>query len=173
MWAAGSARSTEVMISSVERVERELTFLVRRAQSVHLQDAAGPRLLDRSAYTMLGHLYDEGPLRLTDLAHVFGLDLSTVSRQVATLQAAGWVRRHRDPTDRRAFLLATTLTGRDALRRTRAHRRQRLHDVLATWPAGDVEVLAGLLERLNADLRHRSVADQDQHATTEQEDLRQ
>lgn len=143
----------------MERVERELTFLLRQAQKVHLHDAAGPRLLDRSAYTMLGHLHDQGPSRPTDLADAFRLDLSTVSRQVATLQAAGLVRRHQDPADRRAFLLATTPAGADALRRTRAHRRQRLREVLASWPETDVDLLADLLERFNADLRQRHAED--------------
>jgi DNA-binding MarR family transcriptional regulator len=84
------------------------------------------------------------------------LDVSTVSRQVAALQAAGLICRAPDPSDGRAALLTVTPTGRDVLERTRAQRRQILHDVLAGWPAQDVELFAGLLAKFNADLREHA-----------------
>lgn len=144
------------MVSAVERVERELTLLVRRGQKVHLHDQGGLRVLERSAYTVLGRIHDDGPLRLSDLAAAFALDLSTLSRQVTALQAAGLIRRDRDPADRRAWLLAATPAGRDAVQRTRALRRRTLNDVLATWPGHDVEILADLLERFNVDLSNHT-----------------
>jgi DNA-binding MarR family transcriptional regulator len=147
------------MISAVERVERELTLLVRRAQRMHLHHGDGLCALDRPAYTVLGRLHDDGPLHLSDLAAAFGLDLSTLSRQVAALCTAGFVRRERDPADRRAWLLTLTPEGRDAVHRTRALRRRILREVLASWPEGNVDALAELLEQFNADLSsHASTA---------------
>lgn len=147
------------MVSPVEQVEEELTLLVCRAQRVHLHDEGGGlRLLERSAYSVLGRVHDEGVVRLSELAAAFMLDVSTVSRQVAALQAAGLIHRDPDPSDGRAALLTVTPTGRDVLERTRAQRRRILHDLLAAWPAQDVEVFAGLLARFNADLREHAGA---------------
>jgi len=139
-----------------DRVERELTALIQRAEKVRLYGAGMPQLLERAAYRMLGLLYDRGPLRLTDLATEFALDLSTVSRQLATLEKAGLVHRYRDPADQRAYLLAITAAGRQAFERTRGARRQALREILDAWPAGDVDTFAELLERFNAALRARS-----------------
>ncbi len=146
------------MVSPVERVEDELTLLVRRAQRVHLHNEGGLRLLERSVYNVLGRVHDEGVVRLSELAAAFTLDVSTVSRQVATLQAAGLIRRDPDPSDGRAALLTVTPAGRDVLERTRAQRRRMLHDVLAAWPAQDVELFADLLARFNADVCEQAAA---------------
>jgi DNA-binding MarR family transcriptional regulator len=141
------------MGSSVEHVERELTLLVRRVQRVDLHHREqGPQLLEQPAYCVLVRVHDSGPLRLGALATAFALDVSTVSRQVQALEAAGLVHRDPDPSDRRASLLTITSAGRDALRRTRASRQQLLGDLLATWSAQDLATFAGLLERFNADL---------------------
>jgi DNA-binding MarR family transcriptional regulator len=51
-----------------------------------------------------------------ELAHVAGLDQSTVSRAVTALVTLGLVERLPDPTDRRASILAVTPAGRQALR---------------------------------------------------------
>ena len=147
------------MGSPLEQVEEELTLLVCRAQRVHLHDEGGdPWLLERSAYNVLGRVHDEGVVRLSELAATFMLDVSTVSRQVAALQAAGLIRRDPDPSDGRAALLTVTPTGRDVLQRTRAQRRRILHDVLAGWPIQEVELFAGLLTKFNADLREHAGA---------------
>jgi DNA-binding MarR family transcriptional regulator len=145
------------MDSPVKQVEEELTLLMCRAQRVRLHnEGAELRLVERSAYNVLGRVHDEGVVRLSELAATFMLDVSTVSRQVAALQAAGLIRRAPDPSDGRAALLTVTPTGRDVLERTRAQRRQILHDVLADWPAQDVELFAGLLAKFNADLREHA-----------------
>ncbi len=140
----------------MDRVERALTGLIQRAQNVRLYGAGEPQLLERSAYRMLGVIYDRGPLRLTDLAIEFALDLSTVSRQLATLERAGLAYRYRDPADQRAYLLATTEAGRTAFERTREARRRALHEILDAWPASDVDMFAALLDRFHAELRVRS-----------------
>ena len=106
--------------------------------------------------SVLGRLHDHGPSRPTDLATAFALDLSTVSRQLATLERAGLAYRYRDPADQRAYLLAITAAGREAFEHTRSVRRQALRDILESWPASDVDTFAGLLERFNAELRARS-----------------
>jgi DNA-binding MarR family transcriptional regulator len=140
------------MNPSLERIERELTVLVRRAQKVHLHAEGGPQPLDRAAYSILGRLHDDGPQRLGTLAGAFGVDPSTITRQVQSLEQHHLVARVRDPADRRACLLQLTDAGRGALQRTRDLRRGVMRDLLAQWSEDDRAAFAVLLERFNADL---------------------
>lgn len=138
---------------ALDRIERELTLLVRRAMKVRV-DVPGHdgQSLDRSSYAILARLHHCGPSRLTALAHAFDLDVSTVSRQVQALGQAGLVERATDPGDRRAALLTLTEAGRDVVDASRARRHQRLVAVVDRWPSEDRDVFARLLEQFNADM---------------------
>ena len=57
-------------------------------------------------------------LRMQDLAARAVLSRTRVSRIVTELEAAGFVERRPDPSDRRAWLATMTAEGRAALRRT-------------------------------------------------------
>jgi DNA-binding MarR family transcriptional regulator len=138
--------------SAIERVEHQLTVLVRRAQRVHLRTEGSQRPLERSAYSILGWLYDEGPLRPGALAAGLHLDASTVSRQVAALEHGSLVARVSDPRDGRACRLELTDHGRQVLEETREARRGVMRDLLAPWPESDQRVFADLLEQFNRGL---------------------
>lgn len=146
--------SAHAAADPLDRIECALTVLVRRAQRISWQ-APGERQLERAAYAILGRLYDEGPSRLSALATVFGLDLSTVSRQVQALESAGFVTRAVDPADRRASLLDLTDEGSDELLRVRRLRRAVVHELLAEWPEQDQSTFAELLERFNDEFASR------------------
>lgn len=137
-----------------QRIEQQLTMLFRRAQRVHLMGSHAEVELDRSAYAILCRLDDEGPQRLGALASTFGLDPSTITRQVQSLERAGLAERSTDTRDRRVSLLSLTESGLHAVRTTRQHRRDQLNDVLADWPQEDVDTFASLLERFNQSLDH-------------------
>lgn len=139
-------------VEVLERIERELTLLVRRAQKVHLHTEAAAEPLERAAYGILGVVNDEGPLRAGTLAGRFRLDPSTVSRQAASLVAAGLMVREPDPDDGRACRFALTEHGRDALEATRAARRRVMRQLLGAWRLEDRDAFASLLERFNAGL---------------------
>ena len=97
------------------KIEQQMTVLLRRVQSIHLSTSAGDMHLERSAYGILCQLADEGPQRLGALATAFGLDPSTITRQVKALEDAGLAARETDPSDRRASILDLTAEGREAL----------------------------------------------------------
>ena len=137
------------MDGAVERIEQQLTMLLRRVQSIHISTSSGEIELDRSAYGILCRLADEGPQRLGALASAFGLDPSTITRQVQALEKAGLVQRRIDEVDRRASILDLSTEGREVLGRTRAYRRGRLEAVLADWPTSDRDELARLLTKIN------------------------
>jgi DNA-binding MarR family transcriptional regulator len=133
-------------------IEQQLTILLRRVQRIHFTTAAGEVELDRSAYGILCRLVDEGPQRLGTLAQAFGLDPSTITRQVQALEQAGLVARHPDPTDRRASLLDLSEEGREVLVATRARRRQWLQVALGDWDERDHEEFGRLLEKFNVSI---------------------
>ena len=137
------------MDTANEQIEQQMTVLLRRVQRIHLSTAGGDVNLERSAYGILCKLSDEGPQRLGALANAFGLDPSTITRQVQALEQAGWVRRESDPADGRASLLDLSDEGSRVLSATRERRRQRLNEALADWPEDEYEEFGRLLEKFN------------------------
>ncbi|MGA9746517.1 MAG: MarR family winged helix-turn-helix transcriptional regulator [Nocardioides sp.] len=131
------------------QIEQQMTVLLRRVQRIHLITVTGEVHLERSSYGIMCQLADEGPQRLGALAHTFGLDPSTITRQVQTLEGAGLATRQVDPSDRRASILRLTPVGTDVLEKTRAHRRQQLEHGLADWSRRDRDEFARLLEQFN------------------------
>ncbi|GAA1040222.1 hypothetical protein GCM10009557_60900 [Virgisporangium ochraceum] len=87
-----------------------------------------------------------------ELAHVAGLDQSTVSRAVTALVTLGLVERLPDPTDRRASILAVTPAGRDALREASDRFDRVLARALRAWRDDEIDVLTASLGRFVADL---------------------
>jgi DNA-binding MarR family transcriptional regulator len=94
-----------------------------------------------------------GPLRISDLASVLGLDLSTISRQVRALEDLGLLRRTPDPDDRRASLLEPTDDGRALVGEVKGAFSQLMKAALTDWSERDRHTLTTLLSRLAGDLR--------------------
>jgi DNA-binding MarR family transcriptional regulator len=140
------------MEDATRRIEQQLTILLRRVQSIHVSTSSGDVDLDRSAYGILGRLADEGPQRIGLLASAFGLDPSTVTRQVQALERLDLVVRQPDPEDRRASILDLSEEGREVFERTRSYRRQRLEEALDDWGQSDREDLARLLTQMNSSI---------------------
>jgi len=111
--------------------------------------------LDRAAYTLLARIVGDGPARLTALADDLVLDLSTVSRQVAALEAAGLATRTPDSADRRASVIVPTDLGRRTFGRNRAVWVAALRDLLTDWTPQERRDFARLFARLNENITAR------------------
>jgi DNA-binding MarR family transcriptional regulator len=140
------------MDSSSKEIEQQMTMLLRRVQRIHVSTQVGDVALERSAYGIMCKLADEGPHRLGALATAFGLDPSTITRQVQALEEIGLASRQSDPKDRRASILDLSDTGRQVLEETRNHRRAVLQQVLSDWSRGDLDEFGRLLKEFNASL---------------------
>lgn len=140
------------MDTANQQIEQQMTVLLRRAQRIHLSTTVGEVNLERSAYAIMCTLADEGPQRLGAVASSFGLDPSTITRQVQALEEMGLAQRATDPTDRRASILDLSDDGRTVLDETRANRRERLRTALADWSEADVHDFSRLLKEFNASL---------------------
>ena len=132
------------------KIEQQITVLMRRVQRIHLSTSGGDVYLERSGYGILCQLADEGPQRLGALANTFGLDPSTITRQVKALEEAGLAARTTDTTDRRASILDLTVEGRSVLDETREHRRNRLRAAMVDWDDEERVQFGRLLEKFNS-----------------------
>ena len=152
------------MDEASQQIEQQMTMLLRRVQSIHISTSSGEIDLDRSAYGILCRLADEGPQRLGALATAFGLDPSTITRQVQSLERAAMVCRMADDDDRRASILDLTDEGREVLEHTRAYRRSRLQQVLAHWSDEERFQLGDLLHKFNDSIQ--ALTDQERNPGT-------
>ncbi|REF35641.1 DNA-binding MarR family transcriptional regulator [Thermasporomyces composti] len=108
--------------------------------------------IDPALQYVLHAIGGRGPLRLSDLASLVQLDVSTVSRHARALEEAGYLHRTVDPDDRRASLVSITEAGRQVLAEIADRRRALLDAALVEWPDKDRRDLARLLTRLSDDL---------------------
>jgi DNA-binding MarR family transcriptional regulator len=107
---------------------------------------------DRTGFVLLAKVMD-APARISQLADRIGLDISTTSRKVAELEAAGLVERTLDPADRRAAVISPTPRADELVARMRDARDRAFGQMLAGWDSADRVRLADLLERLVADMQ--------------------
>jgi DNA-binding MarR family transcriptional regulator len=101
---------------------------------------------------VLYRVAEQEPVRVSDLAVCCGLDPSTVSRHVKTLEDQQLVARTVDPEDRRASRVGLTDEGRAYIATLTTARAQLLSDALADWPVDDRRQFLRLTQRLAASL---------------------
>ena len=104
--------------------------------------------IDYSAFPILKLLTHQGPMRLSALAQVLGLDASTVSRHARQLEDRGLLERTDDPDDGRASRVAVSEHGSACLAHGFESRRQVITSALAEWTDEERETLRLLLHRL-------------------------
>jgi DNA-binding MarR family transcriptional regulator len=115
--------------------------------------------LTRTQASVLASVVRLGPIRLSELADIEGVNPTMLSRIVAKLEDAGLLRRRPDPADGRAVLVEATDLGRTEQRRLRAERTELLTARLAALPSAQAtELLAALpaLESLADELAPRT-----------------
>jgi DNA-binding MarR family transcriptional regulator len=104
--------------------------------------------VDYSAFPILKLLSHQGPMRLSAMAQVLGLDASTVSRHARQLQDNGLLERTDDPDDRRASRLAVSEHGNACLARGFETRQRLISSALEGWTEEERDTLRRLLHRL-------------------------
>ncbi len=138
------------MDDEIFEIAKQFGVFLRRADRFYCELKGGQGFeLERAAYALLGRIVSGGPARLSALAEDLDLDLSTISRQVAALEAAGLVARTTDSADRRASVIAATTNGNDVYTRNRAIWHTALHDLLSDWTPEEQSEFARLLTSFN------------------------
>jgi DNA-binding MarR family transcriptional regulator len=133
---------------AIEQIEYEMTTFIRMATYVD-QTAKKVGIFERATYLLLRELDKLGSARLKTLADVLKLDISTVSRQAASLESKGLIERLADPSDGRATLFHLTATGKEKLAMDKKIRLSRYNQWLEEWTEEECEIFKNLLNRLN------------------------
>jgi len=126
--------AVEQLLGVVPMVMRTLASELRRTE--YMLAPAHFRLL---------FILAERPRNVSELAGEQAVSLPTMSNSVTTLVERGWVRRVRDPQDRRMVLIELTPSGRAVLSEIRDQIEVRVTELLASLsPAECDQLLTGL-----------------------------
>lgn len=106
--------------------------------------------LTPSQASALGLITFRGPLNLSELAAIEGLNPTMVSRIVGRLDELGLIRRTPNPRDLRSALVEITEQGRAANDRIRAERGRVLLACLGRLPVADRDAIVAVLPALEA-----------------------
>ena len=97
-------------------LERQVCFALavasRTVISVY-RPVLEPLGLTHPQYLVMLALWGDEPLSVTELSRMLELDAATLSRLLKRLEAAGLVRRDRNPDDERSLAVGLTPQGRD------------------------------------------------------------
>jgi DNA-binding MarR family transcriptional regulator len=134
---------------AINRLYQSLATLMRRR--AELSSEVHPDF-SLAGYSMLTQIEAAPGTRATDLAVLFGLDKSTVSRQLNDLETAGLIRREGERPGRRGQVLALSPAGRRRLEVEAGKARRHFDERLSGWNARDIAALADMIDRFVDDL---------------------
>lgn len=143
--------------SAAERTgEDAIPYLLRQVAERlgrSLNEALKPFDQTSSVYRVLIALTRRNPARITELAELTLLELSTLSRTVDRMESDGLVKRSSGNDDARTVLVAITAAGRDFLETilpaVSAQYVWSIHDV----SSADLEVMRGVLKAMLRNLK--------------------
>ena len=156
---------------TVIRLRRVILRLARQLNAASVGEGLTP-----TQASVLGIATHRGPLGLTELTEIEGLNPTMLSRVVGKLDSFGLIRRLRDPDDFRAARVEVTAEGKQAYQRIAAQRAAILSERVADLPPEQADALVAALpalEHLAEDLRatvRRDRGQQDHEAREARED---
>jgi DNA-binding MarR family transcriptional regulator len=121
----------------------------------HQEEVFGRFGLNRGEVGVLSALRIAGPTNRLSPTRLFkGLMLSSagITSRLDRLERRGFVKRTRDPNDRRGVLVELTDDGARILEEAVTANTERERELLAGLSVGEIEALAGLLKKLLASL---------------------
>jgi DNA-binding MarR family transcriptional regulator len=129
-------------------------FRLEGSRRIHQQLASAAGVsISQQGFRLLGRIVEGGPTSPGQLASMLDLDPAIVARSLRQLEAAGWVSRQRSRDDGRMTVVEATGTGEETFGRIREVIWRHMRRALSAWPAGEVDQLSLLLERLVEDVQ--------------------
>jgi DNA-binding MarR family transcriptional regulator len=142
---------------ALDLIETEMAVLARALERLQRRSEIY-RDLDRASYLIARTMEITGSVSINRLASVLGLDATTVTRQVATMEATRLVVRRADRNDGRVTLVSLSENGRRKMRAVQLARKERVERLLVGWSENDRRELGRLLAKFNDELS-RDIAD--------------
>jgi DNA-binding MarR family transcriptional regulator len=136
------------MDHTFETIEHEIALLNR------LTTALSPKLgeLDRSGYILLSKLVSSKSAGINEIADELKLSVSTASRQIASLEEKGFIRRFPDQKNGRISLIEITPKGLEIYQHVKHARTKAYAAILENWADEELENLKTVLSHLNLSL---------------------
>lgn len=133
----------EQVVDEVLTATRALIALTTRSLGELAAD------LSAAQYRALVVLASRGPQRMVDLAHLLGVEPSSLGRMCDRLARKGFIRRRRARSDRRSVLVSLSSDGRRVLDEATAARRAVIRSALAELTPQQRECAAVALRALS------------------------
>lgn len=130
---------------SLFRLRQTITKLARQ-----LNRTAPDESLTPSQYSTLSAVARSGPVSMSELARVEGLNPTMLSRIVGQLNQVGLVTRIPDPADLRSTVVTATAHGRSVAERIRANRAKVMAGAASDLSMEQQERIVGALPALEA-----------------------
>lgn len=125
--------------------------MLRRSEAL-LAGAALGDLTPAHASVLMVLLHEKRPMTARQLAQSLEITQVTVSRFLKSMEQAGWIARHPDPTDGRARCIQPTPRARQALPQLAAISNALLDDAFAHFSAEDMARLAAAVQQIRDNL---------------------
>jgi DNA-binding MarR family transcriptional regulator len=141
--------------STLDRFESTLAKVVRLlADRTTVGDIAARsgHLLPAASWALLEYLAEHGTMPVSAIAACHGVDVSSVTPRLKTLESAGLIARHRDPDDARVHHISITAPGQHALSCVHAARRDFLAEAAGNLESEALDATTTVLEHLVAQL---------------------
>jgi MarR family transcriptional regulator for hemolysin len=131
---------------------------IARLLRKRIDQRAGALGLSRAQWQVLAHLHWHEGINQSGLADILEIKGVTLGRLVDRLEAAGWVERRADLSDRRARRLHTTAKVAPMLKRLWALGEMSREEALAGLGDGERQQLVNALLKIRANLSERGGA---------------
>jgi DNA-binding MarR family transcriptional regulator len=145
--------TSDPQADTLELTEAELAIgtrlFVAMGQLARWSARQGPDLYGPGVLIALGTVVDAGPVRLGELASRLGVVPASISRTVATLEAADLVGRTVDPEDRRSSFVSATAEGVRLVVERRAQRGEDLARHLGPLTPEQRDVLSTVIDAIH------------------------
>lgn len=129
----------------ISDLEQDMLFSMRIFESLYRKRKFP---VERAQYLLMLHLVD-GACPSGELASRLKLDHSTVTRQIAALEANGHVTRRPNPDDGRSMLIELSELGHTTCAEMRLVRSDSMSGVLSDWGDAEVLMFSNMVKRLN------------------------
>ena len=101
-------------------------------------------------------LHQRGAMSQKKLADALRMDPAALTRQLKAIEQLGWVQRRSDPQDNRLTNVWLTPAGTELVERTMPRRTAFIQRLLADLSAEELQQLGGMLDRVEARMRHEA-----------------
>ncbi len=140
---------------AVQVIETQLAVLVRLLDH-QSRRAITYKEMDRASYLIARALDRVAPVSIHNLAKTLSLEPTTVTRKIASMEAAELITRSTFAEDKRVSLIQLSQIGRKKMEAVRDLRQRHNEILLSDWPVEELTTFGELMRRYNDCIDHNA-----------------